>query len=86
MYTCWYCRELASSRFLKTLKGYAAREANRLLERTGQPFWQAESYDHWVRDEKQAERIIRRISRTIRSKPGWLRTRRTIGGPVPKPR
>ena len=47
----------APSRFLKTLKGYTAREANRLLERTGQPFWQAETYDHSVRDEKQAERI-----------------------------
>ena len=47
----------APSRFLQTLKGYTAREANRLLKRTGLPFWQAESYDHWVRDEKQAERI-----------------------------
>src|SRR5579863_8375366 len=34
------------SRFLQTLKGYTARKANRLLNRTGQPFWQAESYDH----------------------------------------
>jgi putative transposase len=48
---------VALSRFLKTLKGYTAREANRLLERTGEQFWQAESYDHWVRDEKQGERI-----------------------------
>jgi hypothetical protein len=46
----------APSRFLKTLKGCTAREANRLLERAGQPFWQAETYDHWVRDEQQAER------------------------------
>jgi REP element-mobilizing transposase RayT len=45
------------SRFLQTVKGYTAREANRLLGRTGQPFWQAESYDHWVRDEGEAERI-----------------------------
>ena len=28
-----------------------------LLGRTGQKFWQAESYDHWVRDEKEMERI-----------------------------
>jgi len=47
----------APSRFLKTLKGYTAREANRLLGRTGQPFWQAESYDHWARDEKEEDRI-----------------------------
>jgi len=45
------------SRFLQTLKGYTAREANRLLNRTGLPFWQAESYDHWVRDTREAEKI-----------------------------
>jgi hypothetical protein len=28
-----------------------------LPESKGQPFWQAESYEHWVRDDKQAERI-----------------------------
>jgi REP element-mobilizing transposase RayT len=48
---------VSPSRFLQTVKGYTAREANRLLGRTGQPFWQAESYDHWVRDEREAERI-----------------------------
>jgi hypothetical protein len=45
------------SQFLQTLKGFTAREANKLLGRTGQPFWQAESYDHWVRDPAEAERI-----------------------------
>jgi hypothetical protein len=39
------------------VKGYTAREANRLLGRTGQPFWQAESYDHWVRDDRESDRI-----------------------------
>jgi putative transposase len=34
---------------MKSLKGYTAREANKLLSRTGEPFWQKESYDHWVR-------------------------------------
>src|SRR5207248_3445738 len=38
---------VSPSRFLQTLKGYTAREANRLLGRTGQPFWQAESYDQF---------------------------------------
>ena len=46
-----------ASRFLQTLKGYTAREANRLLGRTGQPFWQAESYDHSVRDDRESDRI-----------------------------
>jgi putative transposase len=36
---------------LKALKGSTAREANRLLERTGEPFWQKESYDHCVRND-----------------------------------
>ena len=45
------------NRFMQTLKGYTAREANRILNHTGQPFWQAESYDHWVRNDAEAMRI-----------------------------
>ncbi len=48
---------VAPSRFLQTLKGYTARQANLLLKRTGQPFWQSESYDHWVRNEEEGRRI-----------------------------
>ena len=36
------------------IKGRTAREANLLLERTGEPFWQDESYDHWVRNREAA--------------------------------
>ena len=43
---------------LKSLKGYSARKANELLSRTGQPFWQPESYDHVVRDVKEFNRIV----------------------------
>jgi REP element-mobilizing transposase RayT len=46
------------SRLLQSLKGATAREANRILGRTGETFWQAESYDHWVRDEKERGRIV----------------------------
>ena len=42
----------------KYLKGYTAREANRLLNRTGQPFWQDESFDHWARDRAEFFRIV----------------------------
>jgi putative transposase len=45
------------SRLLQSLKGHTAREANLALNRTGQKFWQAESYDHWVRDDTELERI-----------------------------
>ncbi len=49
------------SRLLKSLKGYTAREANRLLERTGEPFWQRESYDHWVRNDQEFCKIAQYI-------------------------
>jgi putative transposase len=39
------------------IKGRTAREANRLLGRAGAPFWQHESYDHWVRSQKELHRI-----------------------------
>src|ERR1700693_513333 len=51
------------SQLLKSLKGSTAREANRLLDRTGEQFWQRESYDHWVRDQEEWSRIARYIER-----------------------
>jgi REP element-mobilizing transposase RayT len=45
------------ARLLHSIKGYTAREANRLLARSGQPFWQAESFDRWVRNAQELERI-----------------------------
>jgi len=41
---------------MKSLKGYTARKANRLLNRTGE-FWAHESYDHFVRNAAEWERI-----------------------------
>jgi putative transposase len=46
------------SKITQGLKGYVAREANRWLDRTGQTFWQDESYDHWARDEAELARIV----------------------------
>lgn len=46
------------STITKQLNGYTAREANRILGRTGMPFWQQESFDHWPRDEAEVFRII----------------------------
>jgi putative transposase len=45
------------SRIMHTMKGYTSGRANRLLGRTG-AFWQHESYDHYVRDLPEMERII----------------------------
>ena len=49
---------VALSSITKRLKGYTAREANRILQRTGKHFWQQESFDHWPRDEDEFFRII----------------------------
>ena len=48
---------IAPSRLVASLKGATARAANRLLGRTGEPFWQAECYDRWVRNEDEFRRI-----------------------------
>jgi hypothetical protein len=49
--------KIAPSRLLQSLKGVTAREANPILGRTGELFWHAESYDHWVRDDEEWKRI-----------------------------
>ena len=51
---------LSVTTIMQSLKGYTAFTANRLLNRRAQ-FWQRESYDHWVRDEKELLRIIRYV-------------------------
>jgi REP element-mobilizing transposase RayT len=50
-----------ASQWLRSLKGFTGHEANRLLGRTGNPFWQGESYDHLVRSRDEFERIQRYI-------------------------
>lgn len=47
----------------KAIKGFTAREANRILARTGEKFWQDESFDHAVRNEDSFYRIVRYIER-----------------------
>jgi putative transposase len=39
------------------IKGSSARAANLILGRTGEPFWQKESFDHWVRNPAEGEKI-----------------------------
>ncbi len=46
---------------VRRIKGRSAREANLVLCRTGEPFWQSESYDHWVRDSEEMAKISRYI-------------------------
>jgi REP element-mobilizing transposase RayT len=49
------------SDILKSRKSKTARQANLLLGRTGEPFWQRESYDHWIRSDEEKARIRRYI-------------------------
>jgi putative transposase len=46
---------------MQWIKGVSARKANEILGRTGQPFWQRESYDRWVRTSDEYRRILRYI-------------------------
>jgi REP element-mobilizing transposase RayT len=48
---------------LMNIKSASSRAANALLNRIGEPFWQSESYDHWVRNDREFDSIIRYIHR-----------------------
>ena len=39
------------------IKGVSARNANAALGRTGQHFWEDESFDHWIRNDIELRRI-----------------------------
>jgi putative transposase len=48
----------SAARLTHWIKGTSARYANRILNRTGTAFWQHESFDHWVRNSREYERIL----------------------------
>jgi len=72
----------------KSLKGITAKRANRMLALTGGPFWQEESYDHLVRDQREFHRIVRYIEQNpVRAglakeacEYGWSSAGRATGG------
>ncbi len=47
----------ALAQIMHSIKGYSARQANRILGRTG-AFWQHENYDHYARNDAELERIV----------------------------
>ena len=49
---------VATPALMRWLKGSTARAANQILGRSGQPFWQDESYDHYLRNPSQLSRAI----------------------------
>jgi REP element-mobilizing transposase RayT len=46
------------SKLMDGLKGFTARAANKILNRTGKPFWQDETFDHWLRRNESFPRLI----------------------------
>lgn len=48
------------SKIMHSLKRHTARQSNLILKQSG-AFWQDESYDHFVRDEAELERIIKYV-------------------------
>lgn len=48
-------------RTTRAIKSQSAKLANEILGFTGRPFWQSESYDHWIRNKNEANWVIRYI-------------------------
>lgn len=61
---------------LHSLKRHTAREANKILHRSG-TFWQDESYDHFIRDDAELERIVHYVlynpvkANLVKEQAGW---------------
>jgi len=51
------------ARITRSVKSFTGRKANRMLGTPEQPFWQQESYDHWLRDRYELEKIVRYVER-----------------------
>ncbi|HEX5223018.1 MAG TPA: transposase [Verrucomicrobiae bacterium] len=49
------------SDILHSWKSFTSRQANKLLHRTGQEFWQTESFDHWIRDDEEHVRLVQYV-------------------------
>jgi putative transposase len=45
------------SEITRQIKGTTARQANLILSRSGAPFWQDESFDHWIRTPAEWQKI-----------------------------
>jgi type I restriction enzyme R subunit/putative DNA methylase len=49
------------SRIVHSWRRYTSRQANQILGRTGQAFWQPEPYDHWIRNDEEHARCCRYV-------------------------
>jgi hypothetical protein len=55
---------VTTQQWLGPRKGFTAHQANRILGRHG-PFWQEESYDHLIRDDREFHRVQRYIEHNL---------------------
>jgi len=55
--------KISMSLVLQWLKGVTAKRAKRLLGLDVDAFWQAESYDHWIRSDSELQKIIGYVER-----------------------
>jgi len=51
------------AKITRRIKGKSARQANSILKRTGQAFWQDESFDHWIRSPREFGKVKEYIER-----------------------
>lgn len=91
-------RRSPREQIMHSVKAFSSRRCNVLLGRQG-VFWQAESYDHWVRDGDELERIIHYVENNpvkaglVKSPDEWryssARLRKEMGlvfgSPIRKP-
>jgi REP element-mobilizing transposase RayT len=54
----WPYPKQTLSRILHSWKSYTSKEANKLLHRQSSTFWQAESFDHWIRNDNEKIRLV----------------------------
>lgn len=57
----WPMPNHSLSGIVQSWKRFTAREANKMLQRTGQTFWQPEAFDHWIRDDGEHTRCCRYV-------------------------
>ena len=54
----WPMPDHTLSDILHSWKSFTSNQANKLLHRRGETFWQAESFDHWIRDDGEHARLV----------------------------
>lgn len=57
----WPMPNYALSGILKSWKQFTSRRARKMVGLDEEPFWQPESYDHWIRNDDERAKIARYI-------------------------